>query len=122
MAVRQIVQDVLEFVGTGVVAPALREAHREFGFLDLRLFCINLTSWWRRSTLLQIKDSYLPMSPPYPWHVGFQRFVVATPELCEMLRFDDRGCHFADCISREELEEINEYVRSNHRPQVFRHA
>ena len=115
---RQVVVDVIDYLKTGTSGPTLRVASERFGAPDLRFFCIQLAGWWGRGTLMVSRHPYIPMGERHPWHARFREFVAAVPELSELVQFDDRGCHFAPGVPREEWQAINEYVRANYKPTL----
>lgn len=43
---RQIIKDVISYVMTGQHTPSLQSACAERGEREVRLFCIQLSSWW----------------------------------------------------------------------------
>src|SRR5262249_25049141 len=105
-----------EYLRSGTPGLTLTPVRQQFDQLEIRLFCIHLAEWWGRGTLLASRHPYMPMSQSYPWHTRFRVFAAAVPELDEMVRFDDQGCHFASDIPREEQQAITEYVRANYKP------
>lgn len=115
---RQIIKDVIDYVETGQKASSLQSACAEWGDLDVRLFCIRLSSWWARSTLMRSRHPYLSLSSAYPWHPKFRAFVESIPELRELVHFRDGACHFSDSVTIEDRSAINEYARENHRPRL----
>ena len=117
---RNIVEEVVEYLQTGVPGPTLAEAEHEYGKLDLRLFCINLASWWGRGTLMKSRHPYMQIQAGVPWHERFRIFVASVSELRELVQFKDDGCHFSEAIPREEWQAINDFVRANYKPRVFR--
>jgi hypothetical protein len=116
---RQIIKDIIEYVETGQRTESLQSACAEWSDLDVRLFCIKLSSWWARSTLMQSRHPYLSLSPACPWHPQFRAFVESIPELHELVRFHDGACHFSDTVAIEERSVINDYAKENYRPPLF---
>ncbi len=117
---RNIVKEVIDFVEKGRVGAALRGMHTKFGKIELRLFCINLASWWARSTLMQSHHPYLPLHPTSPGYVPFCEFVMDVAELNDLVVVNGDRCEFRDSVSREEWNSINEYARLNYKPRLIR--
>jgi hypothetical protein len=116
---RDVVREVVAYVEKGVVGGTLQSASREFVALELRLFCIKLCSWWRRSTLIESGNSYLSLHEEFPWQIRFREFVAAVPELSELVCCDHESCRFAPAIAREEREAINEFTQANYCPPLM---
>jgi hypothetical protein len=108
---RQIIKDVIGCLMTGEHTSSLQSACAAWGEREVRFFCINLSSWWGRRTLMQSRHPYLSLSPAYPWYPQFRAFVESIPELRELVRFDDDACYFSDSVTDEERRAINDYAQ-----------
>src|SRR5262249_54306596 len=117
--VRQIIKDIIGYVMTGQHTPSLQSAYAQWGERDVRLFCIKLSSWWARRTLMQSRHPYLSLSPAYPWHSKFRAFVQSIPELRELVRLTENACHFSDSVTDDERRAINDYAQEHYRPRLF---
>jgi hypothetical protein len=116
--VRKVVLDIVAFLNTGIAGDTLRATEHDFGSQDLRLFCVELASWWGRSTLMQSRHPYLGMRNDFPWQGQIRKFVESVPELKQLVCFDEESCRFAEEIGRDEWEAINEFIRANHKPRL----
>lgn len=115
---RQVIKDVIGYVMMGQQSSSLQSACAEWGQRDVRLFCVSLSSWWARRTLMQSRHPNLSLSA-CPWHPQFRAFVESIPELRDLIRFDDDACHFSDSVTASERRAINDYAQEHYRPPVF---
>ncbi|MCE9555817.1 MAG: hypothetical protein K8T91_20915 [Planctomycetes bacterium] len=117
---RQIIEDICRYLSSPKPVPeTLIAAHRELEDLELRFICLELASWWGRTTLLQSRHPYLTVPPVATWSKNLQTAVSVTPELCAIVRSEGDRYWFAEQLTREEIQEINAYVQEHYRPRLM---
>ncbi len=115
----QIVADIIDFVNEPDSTPStLTPGVDSLGRRPLRVVCINLARWWRRSTLLTSRHPYMSINPSHEWCQNLESLIAMTPSLARIVEVSSGRCCFVNDFTDEQIAEINSYTRDNYQPAL----